>query len=149
MKSALSYVEVKMQSGTYDSGLFTVAFATAIYAWVKSSTLPVYQAEMRTHLEMPNKWKEDNVPNQNEEEQKNIKAQDKIPVFCCCRLPEIEGTCLHAQMIECMFQTVAPCRSFKVKPKHSAIVINVSSSFCILIRLLSLAAVCVLIIWYS
>ena len=102
---------------------------------------------MRIHLEMPNEWKDDNFPNQNEEEQKNIKAQDKIPVFCCCRLPEIEGTCLHAQMIECMFQTVGLC--IKVKLKHNGIVINVSSSFCISIRLISLVAVCVLIIWYS
>ena len=73
---------------------------------------------------------------------KPIKAQDKIPFFCCCHLPEIEGTCLHTQMIECMFQTV-------VKLKHNGIVINVSSRFYILIRLISLVAVCVLIIYSS
>ena len=72
MKSAIGYVEVKMQSGTYDCGLFSMAFATPmVLGWNPVHLIPVLPGrDENTSVEMPNKWKDDKVPNQNEEEHK-------------------------------------------------------------------------------
>ena len=95
----LKFVDVQMQSGGYDCGLFAVAFATALVLGKNPGQFLFDQTAMRKHL-----WKclksgrMTMFPVKKERRRaKKIKTEEPIPVFCSCRLPEISG----AQMIEC------------------------------------------------
>ena len=98
-KITLKFVDVQMQSGTYDCWLFAVAFATALVLGEKPGQFLFDQAGMRRHLcRCLTNGKMTMFPIKKERRSgKKIKTQDEITVFCSCRLPEIPET----QMIEC------------------------------------------------
>ena len=95
----LKYIDVQMQSGTYDCGLFAIAFATALVLGQNPGQFLFDQAAMRRHLwNCLKNGKMTMFPVKKERRRaKKIKTHDEIPVFCSCRLPEIPGV----QMIEC------------------------------------------------
>lgn len=95
----LNFVDVQMQSGTYDCGLFAVAFATMLTLGHNPGQFFFDQRAMRRHLWTCLKNKKMlmfPVIKERRNKQK-IKATQQIPIFCLCRLPAMTGI----QMIEC------------------------------------------------
>ena len=95
----LNFVDVQMQSGTYDCGLFAEAFATCLSFGFSPGQYFFEQGAMRRHL-----WKclqERNIslfPVKKERRYKQkIKANQCIPVFSFCQLPAMSSI----DLIEC------------------------------------------------
>ncbi len=114
----LNYINVQMQSGSNDCGLFAIAFATALVFAEKPGTFFFDQAEMRKHLlkclitreitQFPVK--------RMRHSHKNIKRTEKVKVYCKCRMPELPGS----KWIEC-----SKCGSWF----HIDICVNVSDKY--------------------
>ena len=87
-----------VQAGTYDCGLFAVAFATALALGRRLEEYQFNQQEMRKHLHRCfEKQKMKMFPFARERSKKSmVKSPQKVPVLGNCRIPEI-GEC----MIEC------------------------------------------------
>ena len=95
----LKHMDVQMQSGTYDCGLFAIAFATALVHNEHPGKFLFNQDSLRQHLmkclqlgEMtmfPVKRTRRNAG--------RIKSKDIIEIHCSCRMPEVPGV----DMIEC------------------------------------------------
>ena len=95
----LNFVDVQMQSGTYDCGLFAVAFATALTLGHNPGQFFFDQQAIRRHLWTclkNNKMLTFPVKRERRNKQK-INATQQIPIFCSCQLPAMTGV----QMIEC------------------------------------------------
>lgn len=94
----LHFVDVQMQAGTYDCGLFAIAFATALVLGYNPGQYLFDQNSMRRHL-----WnclqskKMLMFPFTKERRRKNkVKCTQQVAVHCLCRLPS-----LGMQLIEC------------------------------------------------
>ena len=95
----LHYLDVQMQSGGYDCGLFAVAFATSLVHGEQPGHFLFDQEKMRPHLlkclqngdltMFPFK-KRRRIGHR-------VKSSDVIQVHCSCRMPELHGV----DMIEC------------------------------------------------
>lgn len=95
----LKFMDVQMQSGTYDCGLFAVVFATALAFGYNPGQYFFDQPSMRKHL-----W--NCLRNQNmsmfpvikeRRGKQKVKSTQQIPLYCSCRLPDISGI----RLIEC------------------------------------------------
>ena len=95
----LKFVDVQMQSGTYDCGLFAVAFATALVFGCNPGQYFFNQRSMRKHLwSCLQNQKMSMFPTTKERRRKqNIKTTQQISLHCFCRLPDLSGI----PMIEC------------------------------------------------
>ena len=95
----LKFVDVQMQSGTYDCGLFAVAFATALVLGCNPGQYFFNQRSMRKHLWSCIKNQKISIfPVIKERRGKQkVKATQQISLHCFCRLPDLSGI----PMIEC------------------------------------------------
>ena len=96
---SLEFMDVPIQAGTYDCGLFAVAFATALALGRRPEEFQFSQHEMRKHLyRCFERQKMEMFPFARKRRSKKsmVKSIQTVPVFCNCRMPEM-GEC----MIEC------------------------------------------------
>jgi len=96
----LEFMDVAMQSGSYDCGLFAIAFATALALGEKPELFSFEQSKMRTHLrQCLEKGEMEMFPVSRKRRMKKslVKSTEEIPVYCKCRMPELPGD----HMIEC------------------------------------------------
>ena len=86
-----------MQSGSYDCGLFAIAFATALAHGCNPGSYD--QQNMRQHLSrcLQNKKMEMFEKTRRTGMRKIIKTVDFLEVYCTCRMPEISGM----DMVQC------------------------------------------------
>ena len=94
----LHFMDVQMQAGTYDCGLFAVAFATALVHGFNPGQYFFDQSSMRRHLwKCLRNQKMLMFPFTKERRSKNkVKTTQEIAVHCLCRLPSI-----GMELIEC------------------------------------------------
>ena len=113
----LKYMDVQMQSGGYDCGLFAIAFATAIVFGKEPGLFSFDQSKMREHFR---KCLEQGYitmfPLSRMRRTTKIKTIEPIRVYCKCRMPELPQT----KWIEC-----SSCKEWyhadtcvQVKPKY-------------------------------
>ena len=92
-------MDVQMQAGTCDCGLFAVASATALLSGVHPGECTFNQSQMRKHLYTC--LNEGNITPfpllRRRRGGKKIKYSEKFSVYCDCRMPE----CLGREMVEC------------------------------------------------
>ena len=95
----LKFMDVQMQSGTCDCGLFAVAFATALVFGYNPGQYIFDQLSMRKHLwNCLRNQKISMFPVIKERRRKQkVKCTQQIPLYCSCRLPDISGI----KLIEC------------------------------------------------
>ena len=113
----LKYMDVQMQAGGYDCGLFAIAFATAIVFGKQPGLFCFDQPKMREHYR---KCLEQGhitmFPLKRMRRRAKIKATELISVYCTCRMPEFAET----KWIECSGckQWFHPDMCIKVEPKY-------------------------------
>ena len=95
----LHIMDVQMQAGGSDCGIFALAFATAIVNGIPPGKFVFDQAKMRQHLyESFLSGKLQMFPTLRERRgATRVKTKDDIKVFCACRMPELPGI----EMVEC------------------------------------------------
>jgi len=95
----LNFVDVQMQAGTYDCGLFAIAFATALVFGFSPGQYLFEQRSMRKHLwNCLRSQKILMFPYKKERRRKNkVKNSQEVAVHCLCRLPGVTGI----RLIEC------------------------------------------------
>ena len=95
----LKIMDVQMQAGGCDCGLFAIAFATALANGIPPGKFIFDQSKMRKHLYMCLEKgemvmfptvKERRVPTK-------VKNRDEIDIYCECRMPELR----NVEMVEC------------------------------------------------
>ena len=89
-----------VQAGSNDSGLFAIAFTTALALGEKPELFLFYQLKMRVHLQKClYRGKMEMFPVIRKRRVKNstVKATEAVPVYCKCRMPEMPGE----HLIEC------------------------------------------------
>ncbi len=89
----LKYMDVQMQSGGYDCGLFAIAYATALVLGKQPGNFLFDQEKMRPHLL---KCFEDGhitmFPTKRARRTgMRKKAVENVPVYCSCRMPDLPG----------------------------------------------------------
>ena len=95
----LRHMDVQMQSGGYDCGLFAIAFATALADGEQPGRCLFDQNKMRQHL-LKCLQEAAMTPFPLKKNRRNgcrVKSWDTIEVHCICRMPEVNGV----DMIEC------------------------------------------------
>jgi len=100
----LRYINVQMQTGASDCGLFATAFTTALCARQDPYKCSFDQSQMRSHLynclqkghvaEIPALTK----PKRNT---KSVKSTRSVQVYCTCRLPWDKCTNLYSNLAQC------------------------------------------------
>lgn len=95
----LNFMDVQMQCGGCDCGLFAIAFATALAFGEHPGQYVFDQQQMRRHLwKCLEQQKIEMFPvKKHRRSAAKVKTTDTVPVFCLCRMPELPGT----QWIEC------------------------------------------------
>ena len=95
----LRHMNVQMQSGTYDCGLFAIAFATALVHGEHPGKFLFNQDSMRQHLIKCLELGEMMMfpIKKTRRSAGRMKSEDVIEIHCSCRMPEIPGV----DMIEC------------------------------------------------
>lgn len=95
----LKFMDVQMQSGKYDCGLFAVAFACALVCGEHPGKFLFEQQEMRKHLRMCLQQRSISMfpVKKTRRVLDRVKSKDLIEIFCICRMPQIPGI----EMIEC------------------------------------------------
>ena len=96
----LEFMDVPIQSGTYDCGLFAIAFATALALGEKPELFFFDQSKMRAHLwQCLERGKMEMFPvvRKRRVKKSSVKTVEQVPVYCKCRMPELPGE----RMIEC------------------------------------------------
>ena len=92
----LKFMDVPMQSGTYDCGLF----ATALALGEKPEHYFFDQSKMRAHLWQcleRGEMRMFPVIRKRRVKKSAVKSTEQVPVYCKCRMPELPGE----RMIEC------------------------------------------------
>ena len=86
----LKFVDVQMQAGTYDCGVFAVAFATALVLGYNPGQYFFDQQSMRKHLwNCLQNQRMSMFPVFKERRRKQtVKTTQQIPLHCFCRLPD-------------------------------------------------------------
>ena len=97
----LTYVDVQMQQGCDDCGLFAIAFATSLARGEKPGSFFYQQKAMRKHLvDCLEKQNITAFPIQKiRRHGSKVRHSANIPIHCVCRLPKLEGI----KMIECSY----------------------------------------------
>lgn len=90
------FIDVQIQSGRSDCGLFALAFATSLCAGVNPAELCYIQHEFRSHVfKCLENRKITHFPTRQRKMTIKIRGQTSIEVHCTCRQPE------HGRMISC------------------------------------------------
>ena len=87
---SLEFVDVPVQAGTYDCGLFAVAFATVLALGRQPEKFQFSQQEMKKHLyQCFEKQKMGMFPFGRKRRSKKsmVKSIQKVPLFCNCGMP--------------------------------------------------------------
>ena len=97
----MKYVEVQMQDGSGDCGLFTIAFATTLANGGQPGACSYNQAAMRFHLysQMKNVLAPLGPIKQSRREAHEVKRTATVSIVsihCMCRLPELKGCAMIA-----------------------------------------------------
>ena len=97
----LTYVDVQMQQGCDDCGLFAIAFATSLARGEQPGSFFYQQKVMRKHLvDCLEKQNITAFPIQKiRRHGSKVRHSANIPIHCVCRLPKLEGI----KMIECSY----------------------------------------------
>ena len=96
---SLKFIDVPVQAGMNDCGLFAIAFATALALGMRPEEFQFNQHEMRKHLcRCFEKGRMEMFPvvRQRRLRKKMIRSTQKVPVFCKCRMPV-----MGERMVEC------------------------------------------------
>ena len=96
----LEFMDVPIQSGSYDCGLFAIAFATALALGEKPELFFFDQWNMRAHLRQcleSGEMKMFPVLRKRRVKKSAVKTTEEVQVYCKCRMPELPGE----QLIEC------------------------------------------------
>ena len=93
------YIDMVIQNGTADCGLFALASATALANGEEPGSFVFDQEQMRPHLiRCLETGKGERFPiKKSRRKLKKIKSTVKVPVFCTCRMPKRSDFA----MIEC------------------------------------------------
>lgn len=92
----VQFVDVQIQSGASDCGLFALAFATSLCAGVNPAELNYIQYEFRGHVfKCLENRKISPFPTRERKRTARIRGRSSIKVYCTCRQPE------HGRMISC------------------------------------------------
>ena len=96
-KIELKFIDVLLQSGKYDCGLFAVAFATALVHGQQPGKFMFDQQAMRKHLRLCLQNKV--MPMFPIKKTRRVMAKVKsVEIYCTCRMPPIPDV----EMIECI-----------------------------------------------
>ena len=93
-------MDVPIQSGSYDCGLFAIAFATALALGEKPELFFFDQWNMRAHLRQcleSGEMKMFPVLRKRRVKKSAVKTTEEVQVYCKCRMPELPGE----QLIKC------------------------------------------------
>ena len=96
----LQFMNVHMQSGSYDCGLFALAFVTALAFGEPPGHYHFEQGKMRQHLyKCFERRKMEMFPYSKlrRATESSIKLAEGVPIYCECRMPELPDT----KWIEC------------------------------------------------
>ena len=93
----LKFLDVPMQSGTYECGLYAIAFATALALGKQPECYVFDQQEMRAHLRKCLLQRKMAMFPFKKTKRSKIRSMQPFPVICSCRMPELPGD----NMIEC------------------------------------------------
>ena len=99
------FVDVQVQEGTNDCGLFAIAFATALCNGVDPYSLSLDQKSMREHL--LNCFEEGEMlpfPLSSQPRRfrrRRVRKVQKVPVYCHCRLPWDRRDTSHGSLAQC------------------------------------------------
>lgn len=94
----VKFVDMKKQHGSYDCGVYAIAYATALSYGQDPASHHYNQENMRTHLRscvLARKLKV--FPHKAISASGCFRSIEKVPVFCLCRMPEID----RLPVIEC------------------------------------------------
>ena len=93
------YIDMVIQNGTADCGLFALASATALANGEEPGSFVFDQEQMRPHLiRCLETGKAEQFPiKKSRRKPKKVKSTVKVPVFCTCRMPKRSDFA----MIEC------------------------------------------------
>ena len=93
----LEFMNVPIQSGSYDCGLFAIAFATALALGEKPELFFFDQWNMRAQCFEDGEMKMFPVLRKRRVKKSAVKTTEEVQVYCKCRMPELPGE----QLIEC------------------------------------------------
>ena len=96
---SLHFIDVPVQAGTCDCGLFAIAFATALATGMHPGEFQFNQQEMRRHLwQCLEKGKIKMFPfiRRRRSRKRMIRCTQEFQVYCTCRMPEMDEC-----MVEC------------------------------------------------
>ena len=96
----LQFMNVQMQAGGHDCGLFAVAFATALAFGEPPGQYHFVQEKMRRHLWSCFERRQISMfpySKLRQATESTVKSVDEVPVYCVCRIPELPNT----HWIEC------------------------------------------------
>ena len=89
----VNYMDVHMQSGGYDCGLFAIAFATALVYGNQPGHFIFHQEKTRAHLIQCLQQQEMSLfPVKKMRRSSRVKSDDEIRIYCVCRMPELTNT---------------------------------------------------------
>ena len=94
----INFVDVVKQAGSYDRGLYAIAYVTALAHGNDPATHHYCQEKMRPYLRkclLDRKLRL--FPHKTICPSGNFHSVEKLAVYCLCRMPEIEGQ----PMVEC------------------------------------------------
>ncbi len=92
----VQFVNMQIQSGASDCGLFALAFATSLCAGVNPAQLKYIQHDFRSHLfKCLENRKIIPFPSRQRKKTARIRGYARIEVHCTCRQPE------HGKMLSC------------------------------------------------
>ena len=89
----VSFMDVQMQSGEYDCGLFSIAFATALVFGEWPGCFLFHQKEMRVHLQCFECQQMSMFPIMKRRRSgAKVKSVEKVPIYCVFRMPELPNS---------------------------------------------------------
>ena len=101
----LRYVDVQVQEGANDCGLFAIAFATALCNGIDPHSLSLDQNSMREHL--ISCFEEGEMlpfplsPQLRRFGRRRVRKVEKVPIYCYCRLPWDRRDTSHGSLAQC------------------------------------------------
>ena len=131
----VNYMDVHMQSGGYDCGLFAIAFATALVYGNQPGHFIFHQEKMRAHLIQCLQQQEMSLFSVKKMRRSSrVKSDDEIRIYCVCRMPELTNT-IHGYNVppaRSGITQIPAFRSLQSLWTHEplGIVINVCSNLC-------------------
>ena len=95
----VSFINVQMQSGGYDCGLFSISFATALVFGEQPGYFLFEQTKMRVHLLRCLEQQQMSMfpVMKKRRTGSRVKAVQKIHIYCVCRMPDLP----NSKWIEC------------------------------------------------